>query len=323
MVRVDGLSRRFAVGRRELQALEDVSFTVAEGETLGIVGESGCGKSTLARLLVGLDRATGGQVSIGGLPVPGRTRRDRLRLARMVQMVFQDPFASLNPRMRVGKIVTEPLAIHTSIGRARRAGEAVRLLHRVGLPGDAARRHPHAFSGGQRQRIGIARALALHPRVLVADEPVSALDVSVQAQILNLLADLRDELGLTVILVSHDLHVVRWISDRVMVMYLGRVVEMGPCDAVLGLPAHPYTRSLLASAPRVDDTPGALLDGPIGEPASALDPPTGCPFHPRCPIAQALCGAVAPRLEPVGASSVACHDAQGWPDAGAVEPAQG
>ena len=252
LVRVRDCTRHFKVKGGLLRALDGVTFDVAEGETLGIVGESGCGKSTLARLIVGIDKPTAGDVTLGGVSVVSATRQERFRLARFCQMVFQDPFSSLNPRMRVGDIVAEPLVIHEAVGRRDRAREVRRLMNLVGLPADAPSRFPHEFSGGQRQRIGIARALALKPRVLVADEPVSALDVSVQAQILNLLADLRDELGLTLLLVSHDLSVVEWMSDRVLVMYLGRIAELGERAQVFEHPRHPYTAALIGSAPRID-----------------------------------------------------------------------
>lgn len=310
IVRVSSLTRDFRVGSGVLRALDNVSFTVEEGETLGIVGESGCGKSTLARILVGIERPTAGDVRLGGLPVAGASRAERLRLARFCQMIFQDPYASLNPRLKVGTIVGEPFAIHTSLSRAERKRQVARLLERVGLPADAAARFPHAFSGGQRQRIGIARALALKPRVLVADEPVSALDVSVQAQVLNLLGDLKAELGLTLLLVSHSLDVVRWASDRVLVMYLGRVVELGSREAVLGRPQHPYTQALLDAAPRIrrDRPPLPAL----GEPPSPLSPPSGCPFHPRCPLRQPECEVTRPLLEDVAPGhAVACHEARG------------
>ena len=317
LIRISDLVRHFRVPRGTLRALDGVSIAVTEGETLGIVGESGCGKSTLARLIVGIDRPTSGSVAIGGVDLGTASRAERRRIARICQMVFQDPFSSLNPRLKVGSIIAEPLVIHRVGDRARRAAEVARLLDRVGLPRDAVRRYPHEFSGGQRQRIGIARALATSPRILVADEPVSALDVSVQAQILNLIADLRDELGLTVLLVSHDLQVVEWMSDRVTVMYLGRVVESGSRAAIFGSARHPYTRALLAASPRLrlpgegagDDAVQALA----GEAPSAIEPPSGCAFHPRCPLAQAACSEVLPSLSAVSPGhDVACHDAHDW-----------
>lgn len=307
LVRVRQLVRHFKVPGGTLKALDGVNFDVRESETLGIVGESGCGKSTLARLVVGIDRPTSGDVVMGGISVAGAVRKERLRLARFCQMVFQDPFASLNPRMRVGDIIREPLTIHDVMDRKKRAREVSRLLGLVGLPRDSVKRFPHEFSGGQRQRIGIARALALKPRVLVADEPVSALDVSVQAQILNLLADLKDELKLTLLLVSHDLSVIEHMSDRVLVMYLGRVVEMGGAE-LLSQPVHPYTRALLASAPKLfaEDVEELELTGEV---PSAISPPTGCAFHPRCGLATPQCSEQAPLPEPRESGSVvACHE---------------
>lgn len=231
-------------------------------------------------------------------------------MARFCQMVFQDPFSSLNPRMSVGRIVAEPLVIHGIKTARKRRVEVSRLLERVGLPEDSAGRYPHAFSGGQRQRIGIARALALRPKVLVADEPVSALDVSVQAQILNLLADLRDELGLTLILISHDLGVVQWIADRVLVLYLGRMAEHGPVDSVMTAPLHPYTQALIASAPRIEqreEGPPVPLQGEV---PSALRPPSGCAFHPRCALRQPACSENSPEARSLASRHmVACHEA--------------
>ena len=313
ILRVQGLRRHFAVPGGVLKALDGVDFEVTRGETLGIVGESGCGKSTLARTIVGIEQATDGEVKLGGLGVRGASRKQRQRLARLCQMIFQDPYASLNPRMKVRDIVAEPLVVHGVGSRSERTAQVKRLLARVGLPAGSEGRLPHEFSGGQRQRIGIARALALRPKIIVADEPVSALDVSVQAQILNLLCDLRDELGLTLLLVSHDLQVVEWMSDRVMVMYLGRIVELGPADRVFDRPGHPYTQALIASAPRIrakddraDRVEEATLDGEV---PSAIAPPTGCAFHPRCALATARCRtACPPRVECTPGHTVSCHE---------------
>jgi len=289
LVRVQNVTRDFHVSGARLRALDGVSFDVKEGETLGIVGESGCGKSTLARLIVGVDRPTQGEIRLGGVSVQASDGASRRRLARFCQMIFQDPYSSLNPRLRVEDIVAEPLVIH-QVGSGRdRAAEVRRLLERVGLPRDAGRRFPHEFSGGQRQRIGIARALALKPRVLVADEPVSALDVSIQAQVLNLLADLRDELGLTLLLVSHDLQVIQW----------------GPRADVFERPAHPYTQALLNSAPRLypeDRLPDEVLLS--GDVPSALNPPSGCPFHPRCFQREDRCAEESPPTQTLGDSWV-------------------
>jgi peptide/nickel transport system ATP-binding protein len=314
VVRVQDVTRHFSVRKGLLKALDGVSFEVAEGQTLGIVGESGCGKSTLARLIVGIDQPTSGSIELGGMAVGDGRRDQKLRLTRLCQMIFQDPFSSLNPRMRVGEIIAEPLVIHGVGSASQRARTVLQLLNRVGLPRDSGRRFPHEFSGGQRQRIGIARALALKPRILVADEPVSALDVSVQAQILNLLADLRDELGLTLILVSHDLQVVDWMSDRVLVMYLGRIVEAGAPQALFDTPLHPYTRALVEASPSLDrivDLDQVLTVA--GEVPSALNPPSGCPYHPRCPVAQPGCSGDRPELRSSGGAAqerlVACGEA--------------
>jgi oligopeptide/dipeptide ABC transporter ATP-binding protein len=326
MVRVQNLSRSFQTKDGPLQALDDVTFTVRQGQTLGIVGESGCGKTTLARLIVGIDQPSAGEIHLGGLSVATREREERARLSRFCQMVFQDPYASLNPRMRVGDIIAEPLVIHGVMDRKSRNEEVERLIERVGLPSDAERRYPHAFSGGQRQRIAIARALALKPRILVADEPVSALDVSIQAQILNLLAELRDELDLTLLIVSHDLQVIRWISDHVMVMYLGRVVELAPKERLFERPEHPYTRALLQAAPQIRGENDKRQPAPIlgGEIPSPLNPPSGCAFHPRCPLGQPYCTRQKPALEPLESNhQVACFDVHGMPTAHEVGALQG
>lgn len=323
ILRVEHLRKQYPVRDGQLRALDGVTFTLPEGQTLGIVGESGCGKSTLARLICGLEEPTSGGVTLGGVSLKSATRVERRRLTRFCQMVYQDPMGSLNPRQRVHDIVGEPLRIHKAGTGTEQERRVRQLLHRVGLPADAGDRYPHAFSGGQRQRIAIARALALRPRLLVADEPVSALDVSVQAQVLNLLADLRESLGLTLIVVSHDLSVVRWIADRVMVMYLGKVVEEGPCDDVFLHPQHPYTRALIASAPVLPGVPSnqstqasttSALQLLGGEVPSAIRPPSGCHFHPRCSLRQPHCDDQAPELLPDGNGRlVSCHDVHGFP----------
>ena len=311
----EGLSKRFPITRgflrqqtKQLRAVEDVSFTVRPGETLCIVGESGCGKSTLGRLVLRLLEPSAGRILIEGTDVthlgPAALRPFRQR----VQMVFQDPFASLNPRLTAGEIVTEPLENYTPLTPAARREKAADLLSHVGLRADLMDRRPFEFSGGQRQRLGIARALSLRPRLIVADEPVSALDVSVQAQVLNLLLDLQAEFGLAYLFISHDLGVVEHVADRIAVMYLGRIVELADRDALFAAPAHPYTEALLAAAPLPD--PRARRTRPIleGEVPSALDPPSGCAFHPRCPIAVARCREETPKLRPLADGRLAaCH----------------
>jgi oligopeptide/dipeptide ABC transporter ATP-binding protein len=303
LLSVEGLVRHFPVraerwGERGsgtvLRAVDDVTFHIGEGETLGLVGESGCGKTTVGRLILRLLPVTRGRIMFDGrdiTTVPERALRD---FRRAVQVVFQDPYSSLNPRMTVRDIVGEPLRNFGATRRAaaQRVGE---LLHTVGLSPDYMTRYPHAFSGGQRQRIGIARALALGPRLLVCDEAVSSLDVSVQAQVLNLLADLQRQLGLTLLFISHNLAVVRHVSHRVAVMYLGRLVEVAPEAALFEHPRHPYTRALLAAVPeaRPDATPPAVLPGEIPSP---LDPPAGCRFQTRCPRAEARCRVAEPPL---------------------------
>lgn len=284
---VDGLTRDFAVAGRTLRAVEEVSFAVERGETLGIVGESGCGKSTLARLMLKLVAPTSGRIFLLGEDVTGLNERAMRPRRRYLQAVFQDPVSSLDPRMTVRDIVDEPLR-RLDLGKAERRSRVAEMLALVGLPHDAAERYPHAFSGGQRQRIAIARALAGEPSVVICDEATSALDVSVQAQILNLMADLQARMSLAMVFVSHNLAAVRHVSQRVAVMYLGRIVEMGPEAEIFDHPAHPYTIALIAAVPEpgieADDTP------PLGgEVPSPLDRPQGCHFHPRCPRAQARC----------------------------------
>jgi dipeptide transport system ATP-binding protein len=285
-----------------LHALDHVSFTLDTRKTLAVVGESGCGKSTLARILAMLDQPTSGAVTIDGRPA---TPTDRT-MRRSVQMVFQNPYGSLNPRKSVMSILEEPLLI-AGISRDERRAAVHAMMARVGLRRDQAARYPHMFSGGQRQRIAIARALMLHPRIIVADEPVSALDVSVRAQVLNLLADLREEFGLAYVFISHDLSVVRYVADDVLVMYLGRVVEQGTRDAIFLTPRHPYTRALLAATPGIRSTRPQEL--PQGEPPSPIHPPTGCTFHTRCPNATGTCRQVRPLLRQVDDHEVACHHA--------------
>jgi oligopeptide transport system ATP-binding protein len=305
---VRSLSVSFPAGRgRRLVAVDGVTLGLAHGESLGIVGESGCGKTTLARCIVGLQRPDAGVITIEDVPVnPSRSREER----RAVQLVFQDPFSSLNPRMSIGSMLTELLVAH-DLAHGVAAEERCReLLSLVGLPADALTRHPGAFSGGQRQRIAIARALAVEPHIIVADEPVSALDVSVQATILELFADLRDRLGISLVMISHNLAAVRQVCDRVAVMYLGKVVEVGITAQVFDDPRHPYTRALLSSVPQVKAERPKIRLRLDGEPPSPLSRPTGCSFHPRCPRAEERCAHDEPQLLPVDnlvGREAACH----------------
>ena len=281
-----------------LHAVSDVSIDIQRGETLGLVGESGCGKSTLGKLLLGLIPATSGKVYFKGEDL-SRIKGKALReLRRGMEMIFQDPYASLDPRLSVGRIISEPLSAHRVGGSRAGRVEIVReLMSQVGLRPEFYNRYPHQFSGGQRQRIGIARALALNPELIICDEPVSALDVSIQAQILNLLADLQAQRGLTYLFISHDLNVVRYLSDRVLVMFLGQICEASPTNALYTAPRHPYTRFLLDAVPQPDptrrDEERALLTGEVSSP---VNPPSGCRFHPRCPFADERCRAEKPPL---------------------------
>ncbi|MGQ3209952.1 MAG: ABC transporter ATP-binding protein [Shinella sp.] len=311
------LGKRFSIGtrfsaegRRTVHAVDNVSIAVRRGETLGLVGESGCGKSTLARCLVRLYDVSDGKLLFEDEDITSKPLRELRPLRRRLQMVFQDPSASLNPRRRVGDLVGEPLRIHTKLSAAEINRRVAELFEIVGLLPDHVGRYPHEFSGGQRQRVGIARAIALNPDLVVLDEPVSALDVSVQAQIVNLLADLQEKLNLTYIFIAHDLSVVRQVSTRIAVMYLGSIVEEGPAEAVFAAPAHPYSQALISAVPIVEKTPGGtrkriLLTGDVPSP---LNPPSGCRFHPRCPIAKDRCRTERPELISHGAGrKVACH----------------
>lgn len=293
-----------------LRAVDGVSFEIARGETLALVGESGCGKSTVARILVGLYGLTRGSITFDGEPLSHMEGRAGRVLRRRLQMIFQDPYASLNPRWRVGRIIAEPLLTHTRMTPAERAQRVAELLLQVGLDPADQNRYPHQFSGGQRQRISIARALAVRPEFLVCDEPTSALDVSVQAQVLNLMKDLQRELGLTYLFISHNLAVVHHVADRVGVMYLGRIVEVAGRDALFQRPRHPYTRMLLEAIPDLNGT-GKPRTAVAGEVPNPLNPPSGCAFHPRCPHANARCKSEAPLALPAGDGvSVACHAVQ-------------
>ena len=319
LVEIEHLTKRFQVkqgvfarGKAEVHAVEDVSLTVRRGETLGIVGESGCGKSTTARLILRLLDPTSGTVRFEGRDISKLSQRALRPLRREMQMIFQDPYSSLNPRKTVGQIIAAPFAIHGEKGSKLRVQE---LLETVGLSPEHYNRYPHEFSGGQRQRIGVARALALSPKLIVCDEPVSALDVSIQAQILNLLRTLQSEFNLTYVFISHDLSVIRQIADRIAVMYLGGIVELGDSESLYEQPKHPYTAALLSAVPRA--TTGRreriVLSGDVPSP---VDPPAACVFHPRCPrFHEGRCDVEAPELRELGpAHSAACHyPLEKWP----------
>ncbi len=290
-----------------VRAVDGVSFSIGVGKTLGVVGESGCGKTTTAKLVLRLEEPTGGTLLFDGQDIGGLEGREVMQYRKAVQAVFQDPFASLNPRMRVDAIISEPLTTHERLDAAEVDKRVARLIDLVGLPERSAKLFPHEFSGGQRQRIAIARSLAVSPRLVVLDEPVSALDVSIRAQILNLLRDLQAQLGLSYLFIAHDLAAVAHMSHTIAVMYLGQIVEWGPADVVAREPRHPYTQALFAAALPIDfDTPRAE-PAVSGEVPSPLRPPAGCRFHPRCPHAMPHCATDPPALRPHAARQVACH----------------
>ena len=313
------LVKHFPVRRSRdvVHAVDGVSLEVRRGETLGIVGESGCGKSTLGRLLVRLHEPTSGIVRFGGADITTLSRRELRPFRREMQMIFQDPYASLNPRKRIGQIVGDPFHIHHTASSEEIRQRVQELLEVVGLSAEHVNRYPHEFSGGQRQRIGVARALALSPKLIVADEPVSALDVSIQAQVINLLDDLQDDFQLTYVFIAHDLGVVHHVSDRIAVMYLGVIVEIGPSDPLFLEPIHPYTQALLSAIPAIEADDEARRERIVleGEVPSPIDPPSGCRFHPRCRYATEICRVEQPLLTDHGGGRfAACHhplDAQG------------
>ncbi len=315
LLRVEGLVKHFpvrggALNRvvKRVRAVNGVSFSVRRGEVLGLVGESGSGKTTVGRLVLRLEEATAGKVLFDGTDVLGLSRRDMRRFRKRMQIIFQDPYASLNPREKVRTVLGHALALHRIGAPESRSERAVELMEQVGLSADQLDRFPHEFSGGQRQRVGIARALAVNPEFLVADEPVSALDVSIQAQVINLLSDLKDELDLTMLFIAHDLAVVEHICDRVAVMYLGRIMEIAPSAALYEEPNHPYTEALLSAVPVPEPGRRRKRTILVGDIPSALDPPSGCVFRSRCPKAEAVCAREVPELKRVGPDHFsACH----------------
>ena len=292
--------------KNKVSALDGVSFNLAQGETLGIVGESGCGKSTLGRIISRLDSPTSGEIIYKGNDIAKKSLAAMRPLRKEIQFIFQDPYASLNPRRQIGAIIEEPMRIH-GVSKDERRARAHELLEKVGLDKNSYEKYPHEFSGGQRQRVVIARALTLKPELIIADEPVSALDVSIQAQVLNLFKELQDEMKLTYVFVAHDLGVVRHISDRIAVMYLGKIVELGTVEEIYNNPHHPYTKALLSANPRIDQSAQSTRQILTGDIPSPLNRPSGCSFHTRCPIAVAECSTREPELRRIGAVDVACN----------------
>ncbi len=312
ILRVNNVSRIYETsgggfGRKNrVSALDGVSFNLVQGETLGIVGESGCGKSTLGRIISRLDSPTTGEIIYKGNDIAKKSLAAMRPLRKEIQFIFQDPYASLNPRRQIGAIIEEPMRIH-GVSKDERRARAHELLEKVGLDKNSYEKYPHEFSGGQRQRVVIARALTLKPELIIADEPVSALDVSIQAQVLNLFKELQDEMKLTYIFVAHDLGVVRHISDRIAVMYLGKIVELGSVEEIYNNPKHPYTKALLSANPRIDQSAQSTRQILTGDIPSPLNRPSGCSFHTRCPIAVPECSTREPELRRIGAVDVACN----------------
>ncbi|MES3707897.1 ABC transporter ATP-binding protein [Pseudomonas putida] len=304
------VSRGLFKGHALVRALNGVSFELEAGKTLAVVGESGCGKSTLARALTLIEEPSSGSLQIAGTEVKGASKAERKQLRRDVQMVFQSPYASLNPRQKIGDQLAEPLVINTSLNKAERREKVQKMMEQVGLRPEHYQRYPHMFSGGQRQRIALARAMMLQPKVLVADEPTSALDVSIQAQVLNLFMDLQKEFNTAYVFISHNLAVVRHVADHVLVMYLGRPVEMGPKVDIYEKPLHPYTQALLSATPAIHPDPLKPKIRIVGELPNPLNPPDGCAFHKRCPYATERCAKEVPALRQVSSRQVACHYAE-------------
>ncbi|MBK4999606.1 ABC transporter ATP-binding protein [Pseudomonas sp. S31] len=304
------VSRGLFKGHALVRALNGVSFELEAGKTLAVVGESGCGKSTLARALTLIEEPSSGSLQIAGTEVKGASKSERKQLRRDVQMVFQSPYASLNPRQKIGDQLAEPLLINTSLSKAERRDKVQKMMEQVGLRPEHYQRYPHMFSGGQRQRIALARAMMLQPKVLVADEPTSALDVSIQAQVLNLFMDLQKEFNTAYVFISHNLAVVRHVADQVLVMYLGRPAEMGPKEDIYEKPLHPYTQALLSATPAIHPDPLKPKIRIAGELPNPLNPPDGCAFHKRCPYATERCASEIPAFRKVGTRQVACHYAE-------------
>ena len=310
------LTRHYAVSRglfkpaAQVQALNGVSFELQAGKTLAVVGESGCGKSTLARALTLIEEPSSGSLQIAGQEVTGASKAQRKQLRRDVQMVFQNPYASLNPRQKIGDQLAEPLLINAPLSSPERRERVQAMMQQVGLRPEHYQRYPHMFSGGQRQRVALARAMMLNPKVLVADEPTSALDVSIQAQVLNLFMDLQEQFNTAYVFISHNLSVVRHVADDVLVMYLGRPVEMGAKQLIYSRPLHPYTQALLSATPTIHPDPSKPKIRIVGELPNPLAPPSGCAFHQRCPHATERCGVEQPQLRLLDARQVACHHAE-------------